>query len=64
MGETTILAAGSFPGVESIEDDWFPSGICFDSSNFILSARELFQATLKMRQQIMPDSQPENECKL
>lgn len=63
MGETTILTAGSFPGVESIEDDWFPSGICFDNTNFILSARELFQATLKMRQQIMLESLPENENK-
>jgi len=55
MGETKTCETGAIPDVESIESDWFPLGICLDGANFNMSARELFRATLKMRQQMVGD---------
>jgi hypothetical protein len=61
MSETKIYETGAIPSVESIESDWFPLGICLDGANFNMSARELFRATLIMRQQMVGDLPDESE---
>ena len=61
MRETKNCEDAAFPGVDSIEGDWFNFGICLDGTSLSKGYRELFRATLKMRQGLVTNSLDKEE---